>query len=177
MELILEKGYDSVTVQEITDRANLGRATLYVHYNDKDDLLLQSLTEIFDQLIAETGKLPVPLGMESERDPLILVIFRHAAKHRALYRVMLRSGGAATLLGKIKTYMADICREVILSVIPKENLPIPLEILVYHMVGSLIALLEWWLENDLPYKPEEMSDMFRRLHLVSMMAQFQGKTT
>jgi AcrR family transcriptional regulator len=175
MELILEKGYDAVTVQDITDRANLGRATLYVHFDDKDDLLLQSLTEIFDQLVTETGIQPVPMGMEAERPPLTLVIFRHAAQNKALYRVMFRASGATALVRRVRVYMADICRQIILSAIVPEKLPIPLEILVQHMVGSLIALLEWWLENDLPYPPETMSDMFRRLHLASMLAQFQAE--
>jgi len=175
MELILERGYDAVTVQDITDRANLGRATLYVHYDDKDDLLLQSLTEIFDQLIEETGTQPVPLGMETERDPLTLVVFRHAAKHKALYQVMLRSGGAAVLLRRIKDYVADISRKIVLSAIPEDKLPVPLEIVVQHMVGSLLSLLDWWLENDLPYSPETMSDTFRKLHLIAMLNQLQAK--
>ena len=39
MTLVQEKGFESVTVQEIIDRANVGRATFYSHFDSKDDLI------------------------------------------------------------------------------------------------------------------------------------------
>ena len=49
LELIKEKGYDSVSVEEITQRANLGRATFYLHYKDKEDLLVDEFNEIVNE--------------------------------------------------------------------------------------------------------------------------------
>ncbi|MEO8397816.1 MAG: helix-turn-helix domain-containing protein, partial [Chloroflexota bacterium] len=50
MDLIIERGYDTITIQDITDRANVSRATFYLHYKDKDELLYQSMTKIYDAL-------------------------------------------------------------------------------------------------------------------------------
>src|SRR5258708_20033897 len=73
--LIVERGYETITVEEITERANVGRATFYVHYKDKEELLLVCLEELFHETAAtlgpisgETfqagGKPPAPLAFE-----------------------------------------------------------------------------------------------------------------
>src|SRR5271170_3820458 len=88
IELILEKGYDAVTVQDITDHANLGRATFYLHYRDKEELLLQSLKATFDELAARIGPL-TPNTLSELTIPPAILAFQHAAEHRDLYRIML----------------------------------------------------------------------------------------
>lgn len=161
---IIEKGYDAVTVQDITDRANLGRATFYVHYDDKEDLLIQALTEVFDELVAQSGG-AVPDGTVADRPTPAEITFRHAAQNKMLYQVMLNSGGATLITRKIERYIADVTRQMILSVVPESLLPIPVDILAHTAAGSLMALLTWWLESDLPYTPEYMAETFRKLHL------------
>ncbi len=57
--LILEKGYDAVTVEEITARADVGRTTFYLHYHDKEDLLMESIGELVDDLIEQMARFPM----------------------------------------------------------------------------------------------------------------------
>ena len=73
IELILEKGYDSVTVQDITDRANLGRATFYFHYKDKDELLVEMLDEVVNELVEQIKKEPLDMKNLRETRPALLV--------------------------------------------------------------------------------------------------------
>lgn len=49
--LIQEKGYEAITVQDITERATLNRATFYLHYRDKQDLMWQSTEEVLSELV------------------------------------------------------------------------------------------------------------------------------
>jgi AcrR family transcriptional regulator len=146
LELISEQGYDAVTVQDITDRANLGRATFYIHYQDKHDLFAQSLTELFDQLAAPT-------------DAPVLAVFQHISLHRELYRVVLHSG---TLQDQLKVRLIEMCRAITLP--NTLDTDIPLEVRLQHMAGSLLALLGWWLADGSGNTPEGMAEMYERLH-------------
>ena len=67
-ELILEKGYDTVTIEEITDRANLGRTTFYLHYKDKEQLLLESINSIANDLLQQITQF-IPAFSNSELSP------------------------------------------------------------------------------------------------------------
>ncbi|MAS37797.1 MAG: TetR family transcriptional regulator [Anaerolineaceae bacterium] len=161
MELILEKGYDAVTVQDITDRADLGRATFYVHYRGgKEQLLVSNLEEIYDELVSRLKPLKREGLLPGPHKPS-QVAFEHAAEHHDLYLVLLRSQAAASIAQRIREYLAGVIHQE-LEVLATES-PIPLKVIASYMAGSLIALITWWLENDMPYSPEYMSQIFSRL--------------
>ena len=50
VELMQQRPFDSITVQDVLDRANVGRSTFYSHYSDKDDLLMSDADEFMDTL-------------------------------------------------------------------------------------------------------------------------------
>ncbi len=160
---IMEKGYDGVTVQDITDRANLGRATFYLHYKDKEELLLGSLRDMFDDLKGRFGK-PTsesPLGMDQ---PVRVVPFQHAFQYRDLYRATLLSQqGTAAILNGIRDYLAMSIRERIEAVASDEQASIPIEMVAHFLAGAMLSLISWWLDKDTPYTAEQMADMFREL--------------
>jgi AcrR family transcriptional regulator len=161
MELILTKGYDSITVQEITDRANLGRATFYLHYpGGKEELLLSSLKSIIDDLIL---KLRETTRESILTRPASLIAFQHADANRKLYRVMLGPHGTSSLTSKIRAIVADAVQQQISVLAGGEALPVPLEVMGQHIAGALLALITWWLETNAPYTPEEMAHMMHRL--------------
>ncbi len=163
LELILEKGFDAVTVQDITDRANLGRATFYLHYKGgKEELLLSNLESIYDELVARLKPLKREGLRPSENRPS-QVAFEHAAEHRDLYLVLLHSQAAATLAQRIREYLAGVIQQDLETW--ATDSPLPLEVIANYMAGSLIALITWWLEHDMPYPPAYMSDIFSRLTL------------
>ncbi len=161
MDLILEKGYDAVTVQDITDRANLGRATFYVHYpQGKEQLLLSNLEEIYDELVARLKPLKRE-GFQPGPHRPSQVAFEHAAEHHDLYLVLLHSQAAATIAQRIRDYLAGVLQQE-LELWQAES-PVPLTVIASYMAGSLVALITWWLENEMPYSPEYMSQIYSRL--------------
>ncbi len=167
MGLILERGYDAVTVEAVAERANLGRATFYLHYRDKEELLVTSLKDIYDSLVQKLQ------AMQSELRSI--VIFEHAAEHKDLYRVMLSGQGASALARSVREYMVDAFQRQMGLQFPMlgSQTPIPVEILANHIAGSLLALITWWLENNLPHSPETMARYFRLLNVESLMAFFR----
>jgi AcrR family transcriptional regulator len=168
MELILKKGYEHITVQEITDHANLGRATLYLHYpGGKEELLLQSLKTLFEELSEQLK------GVTRENfvtSPPSLIAFEHAAANKKLYRVMLGSHGNSSLQSKIRQLIADAIQEQVSRVVSPDLLPVPLPVLGQHAAGALMALITWWLEADAAYTPAEMAQMMHRLSGQPMLA-------
>lgn len=166
MALILERGYDAITVQDITDRANLGRATFYLHFKDKEELLTTSLMEIYDDL--KRAVEPIDPAATGQNIPALLV-FRHAAQHRNLYRVMLSGQGAAALTRSVHRYVVATILKRLHELVPADRLPLPAAIIAEHVAGSLLALVTWWLENDMPHPPEQMAHYFRQLAILPLL--------
>lgn len=172
ISLILEKGYDTVTIEEITDRADLGRTTFYLHFSDKEDLFMYAIDTICEDFIEKHEKLlalinsPETLkNVQLNLDERILYhVFAHARKHADLYQVMLRGEGSA----KASKRFSDIIKgEVIkrLDGLVHLNSKVPLEIFAVFFSGTLIELVSWWLEEEQPYSIEEMVMYFQQLFL------------
>ncbi|WP_433563062.1 TetR family transcriptional regulator [Nocardia sp. CA-151230] len=167
VSLSLERGYANVTVEDITERADLGRATFYTHFTDKDALLDRVVTD----LIAELNGRLEPLADLSEvgfTGKPVLEVFRHAAEERDTYRVILRGEGDGRALRRFTeertaaATAAFTARATNLGLTPN----IDLGIVARAWVGEQISILQWWLETDPPPMPlEQVADMLRTLSL------------
>ncbi len=165
--LILEKGYAAITVQDILDRANLGRSTFYVHYRDKDDLMVsqfEQLKEMFEAFDAQDhptdkrGSKPIALTPS-------LAFFRHAGEQHQLYKALIGKQGGEVVQKYVYQYVSDLMRDHFKRRAPNEkNLAVPREIMAHHLVSSFLALLTWWLDHDMPYTAEQMDAMFQQLN-------------
>ena len=159
--LILEKGYEAITVQDIIDRANVGRSTFYAHFQDKEDLFLsgfENLQNQFEQHLL--GQSP------SEISPwtLSLVMFQHAQEYQRVYKALVGERGGHTMLSHLQRYMSAHIGEHLKSHLPvRRKEQIPLEILTLYIYSTLTSLLTWWLDHDMPYPAEQIDDMFRQL--------------
>jgi len=169
--LILEKGYESVTVEEITNRADLGRTTFYLHYRDKEDLLMESIGELVDDLIVQMTALPqLVWDRESSQGgvlsaPVISLPFQHVARNADLYRIILRGEGTYSATSRLREIIIQASSELIQVFIRRENLSmnpdLPMDVFLNYLAGSWLGLIGWWLENNMPYPPEEMAGMFQ----------------
>ena len=165
IELILEKGYDNITIQEITDRADLSRATFYLHYeNGKDELLANSLEEMFDELVESMQDLVYEQSLDAkETDVPSLLAFRHVAEYHQLYRSLLGDKGVTSVIYRTLNYIARISQRQLEGLKEQRDItetPVPIEVAARHTAGSLFAMVSWWLENDMPYPPEEMAQFY-----------------
>ena len=161
MALIAERGFDSISVQDITERADLRRATFYLHYKSKEELLLATLAELFEGVRQQLEALPPQPALGGKTNlEMFRVIYRHIADYRALYRAILEGQGSAQFSRYIRTYLAG---HIQLDDLPTPGLP-P-EVLANYVAGAELALVTWWLESDMPYTPEHMAELTQRLTL------------
>ena len=174
--LILEKGFDAVTVEEITNRADLGRTTFYLHYRDKEDLLMESIGELVDDLIEQMARLPVAewqleIGASNfTPSPAIVLPLQHVAENARLYRIILRGEGTYSVSLRLREIIVQASNEMLHVLLEKERLAaihpqVPMDVFLNFLAGSWLGLITWWLENDMPYPPEEMAMMFQMMIL------------
>lgn len=161
MELVVEKGYDNLTIQDITDRADVARTTFYLHFRDKDDLLFQSMEALYDELVAS---FPYPLPDALRHSPSEVgkdaTDFRHVAEHAAFYKAMLlRDQGSIGFLNRVRHYLSLTMLN--LAVAPAAGQPpcLPPDFISAALAGLEIGVISWWLENNMPYTPEQMAEM------------------
>jgi AcrR family transcriptional regulator len=159
--LILEKGYQKITIQDIIDRANIGRSTFYSHYRDKDDLLLSGFDELAHDLNRHM-RAPETPGSEPRHLLHSLEFFTHACDNKELYMAMADSGGGELVFDIARQHMQDHI-EYHLKQMPAIGDEIPLPVITNFLAGSLLSMITWWLEQSLPFSPEEMNDMFNAL--------------
>ena len=166
VSLIEESGVDALTVQDITDRAELNRATFYLHYRDKQDLLEKSLRDAIDELTADLGASPeeqIQLAIDESPRP-IKAVFEHVAQHAHFYRVMLSAEGVPAFSAGVRDYMAEVTLRWLTALQPHPRQSrVPLEIVANSLSWSLLGVLIWWLEHDLPHPPEYMAEQFQLL--------------
>ncbi len=163
MELILEKRYDKITIQDIIDRADVGRSTFYAHFLDKDDLLVQGLALFSDEL---TAHVEATIHGTEETDHVLnsLIFFRHAGMHHELYKAMQEGGGADVIMDAGREHLAEDIQNHLDKMFPDgAPLDIPLPVITSFVMGAMLSVLMWWLDADRPYTPEEINGMFQRL--------------
>jgi AcrR family transcriptional regulator len=149
-ELILEKGYEKVTVQDVIDRANVGRSTFYAHFEDKEQLLLSG----FEPLRAKFEDFLSGQSFDHETPwALSLTMFQQVQKQK---------GGYITLT-HIQKFLYGYLLGHLRSAFPKGNKNIPPELLAHYVASSFIALMTWWIDNKYPIPAEKMNEYFRQL--------------
>ncbi len=156
ISLTLEKGYEAITIRDITDQAEVGYATFFRHYHDKDALLKDVLDVVLDELI---NLLSAPMN-EANHEAIGTLIFRYVQAHNEVIHVLLSSRGSSALVRRITE---SGTQSVFSQNEPLAESHIPPEIAAHHLVTSTISLIQWWLEHTMPYPPEQMGIIYQDL--------------
>ena len=158
--LIQEKPIRDITVQDVLDRAGVGRSTFYLHFRDKDDLLISQL-EMFLEfmstvLSARTDK--------SHRVAPVEEMFAHIGNQNKLYRVLFDSGHLKDFWDLAEGYFARGIEQRLIESGRFKNLPSrELAARASALSGGLLSLLRWWLDRGEKESPKEMDELFHRM--------------
>ncbi|GMR10521.1 MAG: TetR/AcrR family transcriptional regulator [Anaerolineae bacterium] len=173
MSLIAEKGYEAITVQNIIDRADLGRSTFYAHYRDKEDLLLSGMDELVHSLLWRVEGMPMEAEGEGESRRILSTqsLFRHTQEQHRLYKAMVGGRGIDVIVKTIHDHLSSHILEQIERLLPDgQTTLVPPLVMAVYLAGALLTLLTWWLDNDMPYPPERMEEMFQQLTMPGVWA-------
>jgi AcrR family transcriptional regulator len=165
--LLSDKHYDSISIKDIVDQANVGRSTFYAHFQTKDDLLKSGFERALDMLLRDIIISGANQNLQLDTTPL----FQHAQGHYELYRTLIWGSGLNLLIQDGHTALSAKLQERLSQLISeKQDLTVPLPVLSYVMAGSLLILLKWWLDHKMPYPPEQMDEIFHQLVMPGIRA-------
>jgi len=159
LELMVERGYERITVQDILDRAGIGRATFYFHYRGKDDLLRRSL----DQLRSLLSKQWQPNSGGKSPLGFSLAFFRHVDSHRRLYQAIVGRESGVIVDREMRRLLTALVVESIgvLGSIGKNTSRADLA--AQCIVGALMSIVTWWLDCAIKLSPEELDSVFQEM--------------
>ncbi|HEX4541677.1 MAG TPA: TetR/AcrR family transcriptional regulator [Candidatus Acidoferrum sp.] len=160
VELIQEKPIDDVTVQEVLDRASVGRSTFYLHFRDKNDLLLSQL-EKFLEIMSTALSIRKE---ESRRVVPVAEMFEHIGSQKKVYRALADSGRLNDFFDLAQGYFARGIEQRLreskrLAKLSQSDLAAR----AFALAGSMLSLLRWWIDRGAKEPPRTMDELFHRM--------------
>lgn len=163
LDLIEQKPWPEITVEDLTEAADIARPTFYAHFPDKaallEDATQQLLGELSERVLAAS-----PRNEPVYRGAGVAEIFRHADEHRALYRLLTGAEGS----GRPRTALVTVLRGLAASVFEPlaESLggtpPLPMHEITAAFTGAGVAVLHDWLRGEIEGAPEDVAVRFMR---------------
>jgi AcrR family transcriptional regulator len=164
LSLIIKKGYDAITVEDICETANVGRSTFYAHFTSKDDLKRSGLEHLRERLLDEQQRAAHSADKDTRSLRFSLTMFEHARDHIHLYRALMGSRGGAVALTTIWQVLCDCVRGELAAIGAKtEKDGVPNELIVEYVIGGYMAMLTRWLDGGAKLPPAKIDAIFRRL--------------
>ena len=155
ISLILEKGYDEVSVQEVIDKADVGRTSFYTYFRSKEDLLLQNLDDLEEMFEPEEVK-----SEDLNVNEFSLMMFRHLKENWKLARLLLGNKKIPAVRNHVQKIFLKYYKNQFQIKFGKRKTPVEIEFAAVMFSGALLSLILWWLSMKEPVSPEMMHELF-----------------
>jgi AcrR family transcriptional regulator len=168
--LIQEQGFEALTVQQIIDRANVGRATFYAHFDNKDDLLASGFEDLRAALKArQRDAFTRGRNLDERVFAFSHDVFAHTDEYRDVFRAMVGKRSGAAVQRLLHKLLVDLVRDDVKGTVPRgESGVVPTEALVQFIAGALFELLMWWLNGKTRLSVAEVNALFRKLAIPAL---------
>ena len=161
ISLMLEKDFASISIKEITERAEVAYITFFRHYESLDQLLM----EILDDGLGGLQTHIETLAKQSETSALETegrLIFEYIGQKADLFRILFKSQSVTRVRKKVVQNIAAIFQKSCLPLARSGN-PTATAMLSNHIATSLLALIEWWIDNNMKPAPAQMGKVYKNL--------------
>jgi AcrR family transcriptional regulator len=157
VNLILENGYDRISIKDITEKAGIDRTTFYLHFKDKDDLYSRCRRSVIDELLELREGRSGPW-------PGVLVTFEHMARNSELWLALFMTEGIASPEDGLRDYIVRSMTPILEAQLGEEGIDPGLVVpLAHYLNGALRGLARWWLEAGRPIGADEIGRLFLEL--------------
>lgn len=158
-------------MQQIIDRANVGRATFYAHFDNKDDLLASGFEDLRASLRAHQREaFSRGRSVEERVFAFSQEMFTHANEYRDVFQAMAGRQSGATVQRLLHKLLVDLIRDDVKAARRGEANGVPSEALVQFIAGALAGLLMWWLDGKMRLSVAEVNTLFRKLAIPALKA-------
>ncbi|WP_028402301.1 TetR/AcrR family transcriptional regulator [Ectobacillus panaciterrae] len=154
LELMSEKKFDSITIQDISDRANINRATVYLHYLDKFDLLDKIIEEHINNMV---NLFEPEAAAEMDWIESTVICMEYLGGNYLFFSTMLASEGARFFRSRFLQHNIEAFKKDV-DITKGKNLGQSEDIVVEFVANAYVGVVEWWLKNGMPYSPQEMAE-------------------
>ena len=163
VSLMIERGYQKLTVEQLLDRAGVGRATFYTHFRSKEDLLSCSVERLAAHL-RQAWESTAAVGVGArERFGFTLAFFCHIDSHRRIYHLNVGRASGVTVEKHMRAMLAELVREDLRMSRDLRAAATNTEFAVHYVVGAMWSVVVWWLEERPTLSARQINDEFRRL--------------
>jgi AcrR family transcriptional regulator len=161
LELVIEKGYEKTTIQDILDRADIGRSTFYVHYRDKEALLTACFDGMRDQLEDELAEIPATSAVDVALPAALL--FEHAHRNQRVYRALCGRQGGALVQRYLRRLIGDLLRKHLRPQFTQAGTDVPADVAAEFYTSAALGLLVWWIDHEFCNGPMWLTTTYRTL--------------
>jgi AcrR family transcriptional regulator len=160
IELMHQKPFSEITVQNVLDRAGVSRSTFYSHYRDKNDLFLSDVEDFLQAVAFMLSR----RGERSRRVAPVRELFTHMAEWHEFHGVLVLAGKFQDFLELSQGYFARAIEQRLSELPDGTALPPSRRTAVAQMfAGALVSLISWWLGCGMPGSPAEMDDAYHQM--------------
>ena len=173
ISLLLEKNYDELTVQEILDRANVGRSTFYTHFDDKDQLLLHGVDELHLTLDSALQRDRAKMKPHERVIGFSRAMFEHAHNYRNVYQALLYTQGWPRVRQRIESVLEGLIRRESKAEIERlrsAKSEVPVDLFVFYLTATFFAVMTWWIDRRSRLTPAQIDEVYRSLVLPTIHA-------
>jgi AcrR family transcriptional regulator len=158
--LMQEKPFDTITVQDVLERAKVGRSTFYSHYSDKDDLLMSDAEEFFESV----AMLLSLRGDPSDRVFPVREFFSHIAEAKQFVDALVSSGKFNDNMELARGLFARGIEQRLSELARGRGIPVDERAAIaFAHAGALLSLLTWWIDRGMRQPPAEMDRLFHKM--------------